>query len=46
MVPVARQCPRCELRFASADELDDHLATDHGVSPEVLPDRRGLGRER
>jgi hypothetical protein len=41
-----RQCPKCELRFLSGDELDDHLATDHGVPPEALPDRRGEGLER
>jgi hypothetical protein len=41
-----RQCPKCELRFSTADELDDHLATDHGIAPEQLPDRRNLGLER
>jgi hypothetical protein len=41
-----RQCPRCELRFANVDELDDHLATDHGIATEDLPDRRGHGKER
>src|SRR3954452_19909080 len=24
-----RQCPRCELRFTSSSELEDHLANDH-----------------
>jgi hypothetical protein len=24
-----RQCPRCELRFTSSSELDDHLINDH-----------------
>ena len=23
------QCPRCEVRFASASELNDHLSKDH-----------------
>ncbi len=35
-----RQCPKCELRFLTDAELDDHLITDHGVDPDVLPDRR------
>jgi len=35
-----RQCPKCDLRFVTADELDDHLARDHAVDPERLPDRR------
>lgn len=35
-----RQCPKCELRFRNADELDDHLVRDHGVDPDRLPDRR------
>jgi hypothetical protein len=41
-----RQCPKCELRFASGDELDDHLVTDHDVDPRVLPDRRNVGLEK
>src|SRR5690242_17997045 len=24
-----RQCPRCELRFTSSSELQDHLTNDH-----------------
>ena len=24
-----RQCPRCELRFTSSSELEDHLTNDH-----------------
>jgi hypothetical protein len=28
-----RQCPRCELRFTSSSELEDHLSTDHRPSP-------------
>jgi hypothetical protein len=24
-----RQCPRCELRFTSSSELEDHLSMDH-----------------
>ncbi len=35
-----RQCPKCELRFRTADELDDHLTRDHRVAPEDLPRRR------
>jgi hypothetical protein len=34
-----RQCPKCELRFASADELDHHLVEDHAVDPDTLPRR-------
>lgn len=26
---VVQQCPKCELRFAIANQLLDHLATDH-----------------
>lgn len=36
---TVRQCPKCMLRFLSADELDDHLKRDHRVDPEALPDR-------
>jgi hypothetical protein len=25
------QCPRCELRFGSKSELEDHIADDHYV---------------
>ncbi|HKE75763.1 MAG TPA: hypothetical protein VKB57_19250 [Acidimicrobiales bacterium] len=25
----ALQCPFCELRFATRNELDDHVAVDH-----------------
>jgi hypothetical protein len=25
----AIQCPRCELRFPTRSELEDHLAVDH-----------------
>jgi hypothetical protein len=31
-MPVVRQCPRCELRFTNANELEDHLARDHATS--------------
>lgn len=37
------QCPKCELRFATAGELDDHLVRDHGVDPLRLPDVRAPG---
>lgn len=26
---AARQCPECELRFATVAELREHLDTDH-----------------
>lgn len=32
-----RQCPRCELRFTSIGELEDHLSTDHHPRPPVAP---------
>lgn len=32
---MVKTCPRCELRFATGNELDFHLATDH-------PDTAGL----
>jgi hypothetical protein len=28
-----RQCPRCELRFTSSSELEDHLSNDHRPLP-------------
>ena len=34
------QCPRCELRFPTGDELDDHLVQDHDVDEETLPRRK------
>ena len=41
---MALQCPKCELRFGSQWELDDHLATDH-EDPETpesdIPQRGG-----
>lgn len=43
---VVSQCPKCELRFAVADELDDHLARDHGVRRDALPDRPRPGAFR
>jgi len=30
-----RQCPRCDLRFATGSELDAHLATDHDERPDA-----------
>lgn len=36
---MIKTCPRCELRFASVNELEFHLATDH-------PDTAGLERLR
>lgn len=40
---MTTQCPKCELRFASGGELDDHLVRDHGVDPLALPDVRPAG---
>lgn len=37
------QCPKCELRFATSGELDQHLVSDHGVDPLTLPDVRPPG---
>jgi hypothetical protein len=38
---TVRQCPQCELRFTNSNELEDHLATDHGQSePEPREDSR------
>jgi hypothetical protein len=28
-VTEVRQCPYCELRFGSRNELEDHIARDH-----------------
>ena len=42
-MPMAtvRQCPQCELRFANSNELEDHIANDHGRSePEPTEDSR------
>jgi hypothetical protein len=33
---MVHQCPRCELRFTTTAEEAQHLAVDHGVSPEDL----------
>ncbi len=39
------QCPRCELRFISRPELEEHLREAHQVSTEPAttndPDRTG-----
>lgn len=42
----AHQCPRCELRFVTRPELEEHLHEEHGVprageepEPEPDPDR-------
>ena len=29
------QCFRCELRFASRPELDEHLRDAHGIGPDT-----------
>ena len=33
---MAKQCPKCPLKFALAPMLADHLRTDHGFDPETL----------
>jgi hypothetical protein len=33
---VIRYCTRCELRFRTEAELDEHLATDHAMAADVL----------
>ncbi len=43
---MVSQCPKCELRFAVDEELDDHLARDHRVPREGLPDRPRPGAFR
>jgi len=35
---AARQCPECELRFATEIELRDHLDSDHGGQIGPPPD--------
>jgi len=38
---TVRQCPQCELRFANSNELEDHIARDHGQpKPEERKDPR------
>jgi hypothetical protein len=36
VVPQVHQCPRCELRFATLNELREHLALDHAVLTDVF----------
>lgn len=31
---AVHQCPKCDLRFADANEVKQHLVDDHGVEPE------------
>ncbi|WP_108668142.1 hypothetical protein [Euzebya rosea] len=33
---MAKQCPKCPLKFDLAPMLADHLRTDHGFEPETL----------
>jgi hypothetical protein len=33
----AHQCPKCDLRFATRNELEDHLAVDHDHEPSWGP---------
>lgn len=37
---MVHTCPRCELRFALAVEVTDHLVNDHRFDPESLQPRR------
>jgi hypothetical protein len=30
------QCPRCELRFRTQSEYNDHLTSEHGVDPQAV----------
>ena len=30
------QCPRCELRFRTSSEYNDHLMSEHGVDPQTV----------
>lgn len=49
---MARQCPRCELRFLTDVEVRDHLIVDHKMEPEQLaqpyprPSRNRTGSAR
>lgn len=33
---AVQQCPRCELRFRTSSEYNDHLMSEHGVDPEAV----------
>ncbi|HSJ46357.1 MAG TPA: hypothetical protein VK923_16900 [Euzebyales bacterium] len=41
------QCPRCELRFRTSSEYNDHLMSEHGVDPETVnPVRYARARQQ
>lgn len=45
-MPV-HQCPRCELRFRTSSEYNDHLMSEHGVDPEAVnPVRYARARQQ
>lgn len=45
-MPV-HQCPRCELRFRTSAEYNDHLMSEHGVDPEAVnPVRYARARQQ
>ena len=44
---AVHQCPRCELRFRSESEVNDHLRLEHGVDPARLdPFQYGRARQQ
>lgn len=44
---AVQQCPRCDLRFRSGAERDDHLATEHGAETRHRqPYHYGSGKEQ
>lgn len=41
------QCPRCELRFRTESEYNDHLMTEHSVDPRAVnPIRYGRAKQQ
>lgn len=42
-VTDVHQCPYCELRFTSRNELDDHIALDH---PRAVDDDTAAPRDK
>jgi len=44
---AVHQCPRCELRFRTSSEYNDHLMSEHGVDPEAVnPVRYARARQQ
>jgi hypothetical protein len=44
---AVHQCPRCELRFRTSSEYNDHLMSEHGVDPEAVnPIRYARARQQ